>query len=342
MGSPSAYAKVVPRLRLLKAGLMGAKVRELSPPLAEALSYLRETMYSPLAEAKDVKSIERGIAGLFFSAVDDLLRLSPEEAASVVLSFGLAREVEDLLTISRAVAEGSSLPLWLPSMEWPSSEVGYFLGELEASPSTSRIPDLVREPRLRAALTGAIQAYAETKSPETFTWYALGAETAIFNTALESLEGQDRVSAQAVVCPLVEERVALAALEAWALRLNPRTLARSLPPKAVCGINTGAIASAYERNLESDVVSLSMELSGLLKHARAEGKSLKEVMRSVRRTARVSATRAAAAAFEGYPYTPALVAAGLVLLSIDLDNLRTALVGIGLGLSQSELEVALA
>ncbi len=342
MGSPAAYAKVVPRLRLLKSGLLGERVRDLSPPLLEALSALRDTVYASIAEAKDLSSLERLIAARFFSTVDELIKLSPSEAVEIVRSFALVREAEDLLTLARAVADGSPLPRWLPSMEWSSSELPYLLSEIETSPSITRLPELIREPLLRSSLSGALQAYAETKSPEAFTWYSLAAQASILSRALEGLEGQDAVETQKIVCPLFEERLALAALQAWALRVSPRTLARGLPLRALCGTNVNAIASAYERNVESDVVSLATELLGLLRHVRLEGKELRDVMASARKTARVSAVRSAAAAFEGYPYTPALIAAGLVLLWVDLDNLRTALLGIGLGLSQQELEPALA
>lgn len=342
MGSPAAYAKVVPRLRLLKSGLLGGKVRDLSPPLMDALSALRETVYAPVAEAKDLSSIERAIASRFFATIDELAKLSPAEAVQLVRSFALAKEVEDLMTLARAVTEGSSLPSWLPSVEWSSSEIRYLLSEMEASPSLTRLPELIKDATLRASMEGALQAFADVKSPEAFTWYSLAAQASILDAALRSLEGQDAVETMKVVCPLVEERLALAALQAWALRVSPRTVARVLPLRRTCGVNASAVASAYERNIESDVVSLSTELSGLLRYVRLEGKTLRDLMASARRTARVSAVRAAAAAFEGYPYTPALIAAGLVLLWVDLDNLRAALIGIGLGLTQQELEPALA
>ncbi|MGC9071440.1 MAG: V-type ATPase subunit [Acidilobus sp.] len=342
MGSPSLYAKVVPRLRALKAGLLGPRVRDLAPPLAEALASLRESAYSSISDAKDIRTLERKIAQLFFSAVDELDRLSPDEAKPLVSSFALMREVEDIFTVARALAEGSSLPKWLPSVEWSSSEIGNVIAELEASPSITRLPDTVKGSQLRRLLTEAMQAFSEVKSPEVFTWYSLSAQASTLLRALDSIGGQDRVETEKVICPLIEERVGLAAVEAWVLSVNPRTFARVLPERTICGLSWAALSSAYERNLGADVISLAMDVSGILRYVKAEGKGPRDIMASIRRTARVTAVRAANAQYEGYPYTPALLAAALVLLSVDLDNLRSALLGIGLGLTQQEIEAALA
>jgi hypothetical protein len=341
LGSPSAYAKVVPRLRLLKAGLLGPRVKDLSPPLAEALASLRDTMYSGIAEAKELRLVERRLAQQYFSVIDELEGLAPDEAKGLVRAFAEVKEAEDLMTLARALAEGLRPPAWLPSLEWSRSSIRDVMPELEASPSLTRLPDLLKSGPLRKTMAGALEAFSDIKSPDAFTWYSLSARLAAIQRALEPIGGQDRSDAEKVLCPLVEGWASLAAFQAWALRVNPRTFARALPQRPLCGVRWASLAEAYERNLSVDVVSLATELSQMMSRVKVEGRGLRDVMSSVRRSAGVAAMRSAMAAFEGYPYSPALIAAALLLLTIDVDNLRAALLGIGLGLTQAELEVAI-
>ncbi|ESQ20625.1 MAG: Archaeal/vacuolar-type H+-ATPase subunit C [uncultured Acidilobus sp. CIS] len=341
LGSPSAYAQVVPRLRVLKAGLLGPRVKDLSPPLAEALASLRDTMYSGIAEAKELRLVERKLAQQYFGVVDELEGLAPDEAKGLVRAFAEARETEDLMTLARALAEGLRLPAWLPSLEWSRSSIRDLMPELEASPSLTRLPDLLKGGPLRKTMARALEAFSEVKSPEAFTWYSLSARLAAIQEALEPIGGQDRTDAEKVICPLVEEWASLAALQAWALKVNPRTFARALPQRPLCGVQWASLAEAYERNLSEDIASLITELSKMVRRVKVEGRSLRDVMSSVRRSARVAAMRSAMAVFEGYPYSPALIAATLLLLTIDVDNLRAALLGIGLGLTPAELEAAI-
>jgi len=336
LGSPSAYAQVVPRLRLLKAGLLGPRVKDLSPPLAEALASLRDTMYSGIAEAKELRLVERRLAQQYFSVIDELEDLAPDEAKGLVRAFGEMKEAEDLMTLARALAEGLRPPAWLPSLEWSRSSIRDVMPELEASPSLTRLPDLLKSGPLRKTMAGALEAFSDIKSPEAFTWYSLSARLAAIQMALEPIGGQDRTDAEKVLCPLVEGWA-----QAWALRVNPRTFARALPQRPLCGIQWALLAEAYERNLGVDVVSLATELSQVMSRVKVEGRGLRDIMSSVRRSAGVAAMRSAMAAFEGYPYSPALIAAALLLLTIDVDNLRAALLGIGLGLTQTEIEVAI-
>lgn len=336
MGDPGSYAKVVPLMRYLKSRLLGPKVRDLSPPLSEAVAVVRDSIYSKAAEAKDLGSLERALSQLYFSMVDEAYGLSPPEAARIASAFGRVVELEDLMIVARALAEGEQLPQWLPSSEWRMASTQAVLQELSVSPTITRLPELVRDRDLRKAVEGALEAYSELRQGEAFTFYSLVGSSLMLRTASEGLDKQDALAVENVVCPLVEERAALGLLEAWALRLNPKTFMRAIEGPRVCGVDWDFVAGAYERGMEGDVAALAVDASAAFRYVKLEGRSLWDLMLSVRRSGRSAAVRQANAAFEGYPFSPAIIAGGLTLLMLEMDDVRTALGSIILGLKQDE------
>ncbi|ADL19835.1 V-type ATP synthase subunit C [Acidilobus saccharovorans 345-15] len=342
MAGPADYAKVVPLLRYLKSRMLGPKVRELAPPLAEAVAVLRDSMYAPVAEAKDLEGVERALASLYFSTVEEVYRLSPDEAKGLAAAFAKAKEVEDLMIVARAIAEGQRPPRWLPSAEWRLGSMAYVLQEVEASPTMTRLQEVVRDRDLAKTLAMASEAYAELRQPEVFTFFSLTGSFIMFRSAVAGFTSKDVGDVESVVCPLIEERAALGVLEAWAIRVNPKTFARAIEGPKVCGVSWDLMAAAYERGFEGELSGLILDVAPLLRRSRLEGKTRRELMVSVRRSARLAAQRAAEAVYEGYPFTPALVAAALTLLMLEVDNIRSALSGIMLNLTQEELEQALA
>ncbi|MFP3081067.1 MAG: V-type ATPase subunit [Acidilobus sp.] len=340
MPGSADYARLVPVLRYMKSRMLGPKLKEIAPPLSEAVMALRESLYSRAAEAKDPESLERALAAVYFSNLEEVYRLAPAEARGLINAFGRLRELEDIMTVARALAEGQPPPRWLPSMEWGLSSTAHVLQELEASASLSRLQEAVRDRDLKGAVAMALEAYTDLRQPEVFTFLSLLGGSLVLRGALAAVGGPEAKDVERIMCPLVEERAALGLLEAWALRLNPKTFARAVEGPKVCGVDWALLAAAYERGLEGEVTGLVMDVSPALRYVKLEGRSVKELMDSARRSARLAAHRASLAAFEGYPFTPALVAAALTLLTLEVDSVRALVGGIMLNLTQEELEQA--
>ena len=342
MASPSRYAKLVPRLRILRAGLLGERVRELGPGPAEALAALRDTIYAPASEAKDAASFERALARVYYSLVDEVASMSPDEARPVVEALPRVRELEDLMTVARSLAEVGRPPEWVPSVEWPRSALRRVLEELEASPTLSRLFEAASQsPALRPHAAGASEAFGELKTPAAFTWYSFVGAASIVRSAVASASGIDRDQVEKVLCPVLEGYAAQGLVEAWALRANPRAVTRALEGPEVCGIRWPSLASAYERGFGGELAPFVQEVAELFRYVRLEGRTPQEVMASARRSWVNSARRAADAAFSGYPFTPALAAAAIVLLTIDVDSVRLSVGSLLMGLRPEEFQQAI-
>ncbi len=342
MGSPAAYAKVVPRLRILKASLLGSRAKELGPTLTEAMGMLRDTVYSQAAEAKDPRAAEAALARAFFSAVDSLEHMAPEEAAGVVTVVARAQEAKDLAAMARALAEGSQLPSWLPSFEWSRSPLSRLAEDLSVSPTLGRLADIAPSyGDLGKLITEAVELYGELKDPAAFTWHSLVATARTYTDAINSVPRVDVDPVERSLCPLLEEAAALGLLEAWGARVPPRLVEEAYSDLKACRLPWNSMAASYERSLGGEAMALAQEVSGYFRFVRLEGRTLSDLMQSARRTARIAAQRAAEAIFSAYPFTAGLVAAAAVLLYIDYENVRTALLSLMMSLQPEEFQAYL-
>ncbi len=74
---------------------------------------------------------------------------------------------------------------------------------------------------------------------------------------------------------------------------------------------------------------------------RLDGRGMDEIMESARRSFKLSLKRACAVAYSAYPFTPALAAAGVALLRINMEDMLAALQSIILGLKADEYAQAM-
>ena len=91
-------------------------------------------------------------------------------------------------------------------------------------------------------------------------------------------------------------------------------------PRGLCGLDWRSLASLAAR--EEDPAALAAALRQVLRDVRLEGATPAEQAASAVRWGRVASRRRAEAAFLGYPFHAGLVAAGLLLARMEMEDLR--------------------
>ncbi|MCE4612388.1 MAG: V-type ATPase subunit [Desulfurococcales archaeon] len=342
MGSPADYAKVVPRLRALKARLVGDdKFRELAAvaKIDDALAIVRETMYSRALEAKTLYGMQERMMAIFWENASPLKELLPERSRLIVEAFLREEELKDLLVMLARIVQGRPSIWGLPTARIEGTLAKRVASDPEAVSSQTGFLDAVKDSWAGRPVEEALQAYRETGDPAAILWSHTPLSAAAYSQALKSLDPGDRIGAERVLCPIIEYKLVSSLIQAKSMDLEPRVVDRLLSGISQCGIEWKLYRQAYDR--EPGPLELATSLRELAKVVRLDGRGMDEIMESARRSFKLSLKRACAAAYSAYPFTPALAAAGVALLRINMEDMLAALQSIILGLKADEYAQAM-
>ena len=337
MGSPADYAKVVPRLRALKARLASdEKFRELATvaKIDDALAIVRETMYSRALEAKTLYGMQERMMAIFWENVSPLRELLPEKSRLVVEAFLRDEELKDLLVILARILQGKPSIWGVPTARIEGTLTRRIASDPEAVASQTGFLEALKGSWARELVEDALQAYRETGDPAAVVWSHTPLSAMAYSQALKSLDPSDRIGAERILCPIIEYKLVSSLVQAKGMGLEPRVVDRLLSGISQCGIEWRLYRQAYDR--EPGPLELATSLRELARIVKLDGRNLEEVMESARRSFRLALKRACMAAYSAYPFTPALAAAGVALLRVNMEDMLAALQSIMLGLKADE------
>ena len=338
MNRPARYARAVPRLRAMKARLLQREaLREvmLSPTYEEALTLLRDTPYQAITAASSPSTIQAVALGIFAERALRARKMLPEEAHPVVDAFMREEEARDVLAILRSIYEGRTLP-YIPTASVEGTLAWRIRRDPDILVSTQRLAEFLDRTWMKPYARLALRLAQEARSPEPITWASLPASLGEYSRAVEPFGGADRRGLEAVLCPYIEYKAAASLVNAKMIGIPPRAIARLLEAREACGIPWAELRQVYEREPGPQEVLYS--LRELLPQLRVDTKlPLSQALEQARREALSRSGRAAQAAFGGYPFTPVLAAAALMLAKIEMINVTTILTGIRARLKPDEI-----
>lgn len=340
MGSPSTYAKIVPRLRYLKSTLIPSdKLRELSPPISDIYAYLRESKYKNVSDTKNAEDAEKEIMKRFYSAVDEIASFTPSESIDLALSFAREDEINDSLLVLRGIVENKEINKnALISLLWSQSSLNKILAEPDSLAGVQRYLEISsRYKHIYNSLKDAYAFYNELKDSSVITWYSLAATSNLYSESLSKLNSIDKDAVSRTLCPIIEGKIALGLMQSSLLKIPTRVVETSFTKINVCNITWNKIGNIYERE-SGDVMALATSLRDQFKYIKIEGRKENEIMDSIRKSSYLSAKRKAEAVFQSYPFSPSLISAALILLKLEINNLKTIIISSYLRLSKEEYE----
>lgn len=338
MPGPKDYAYIVPKLRMARAQLLTPdKIRDMTSTIQfkEVVGYLRDTLFEKVADADNPDQAYRMLYTVYYSFLEGVARASPDEAKAIVDAFRRDDELRDVLAIAQAVQEGLQPSIVeMPTYHVEDSIVRRLARDQESLTSPLRLLEALEGTWAREPVEAAFQLQQETGQPWIITWYHLPYSLRLFSEAMAGVPSIWRGLLEQVICPLVEYRVASAVLQAKAAGLEARLLDRLLSGVRLCGLDVQAIRQAYER--EPSVADLAVVLRDQFPSIRLEGKRLGEILKTARRSSRVAVRRAASHVFSSYPFQPAVVAAGVMLVRDDVDNVKSVVFSLKMKLKPDE------
>ncbi len=340
LGDPSSYAQIVPKLRYLKSSLISTKrLKEISPSLSDIYVALRDTKYRSLTEAKSAEDIEKELIREFYKLVDSISKYVPKDALELTQSFAIEDEINDSLLVAKNLAEGRQVDKDnLASLLWDHSYLDKILAEPDSLAGLQMFLEVsLRYKRIYNIVNEASSIYNETKNPNVFPWYSLMATSQLYSNAMKKLSSIDRDYTKKIICPMIEGRMALGLIQSSMLKIPAKTLELVLGNVNVCNISWNDLFTIYERE-SGDTIALASSLKNFFKHISVEGKSLEEIIDSIRVSSIMVSKKNSEATFKYYPFTPALIAATLTLLKIEMHNLRSIIMSSLMKLSKEEYE----
>ncbi len=338
MFSPQKYARVTPRLRSMYAGLIKPEVfRELisTSNLDDAFSALRDTPYIEAIKAKTPDQIQSGALTVYLERARKIEYYAPKEALALVQAFYREEEAKDALVIMKAVFEGrSELPM-LPTMNVEGSLAYRVRREPESLVSLQRLVEFFEKTWFKPYAREAYRIATEVKSSDVFLWYPLTLSVLLYSEALRSLPGMTRREVEKILCPYLLYKLVASILNAKAINIPVRELDKAYGELNVCGFKWRQIRGLYER--DPSVQELFVSLRDVLPQVELDTKKdYQQALEEAKRQALRTAYKNSVAAFNGYPFTPALLAAFLMLAKIEAYDLITILTSIALRLGHDE------
>ncbi|MCE4625971.1 MAG: V-type ATPase subunit [Desulfurococcales archaeon] len=339
MPGPGRYAKTVPKLRTLKASLLThEQLRELSlsPSLDDASALLRDTPYSEVSSATMPSTIQTIALKAYFGRAQRILKVLPEGDQQLVLAFLREDEIKDLLAIMRSIYTGTHLPL-LPTASIEGTLTGRIRKDPEALVSMQRLLEALDRSWFKSYARQINRIAQEMKTAEVFTWYSAPASLQEYTNAIAALPRRKRREAEALLCPVLEYKIASTMVNGKALRIPLRIMDRIMRDLNVCGATWDDLRQVYER--EPGPQEVLSSLRELLPRLRLEAKQGFEVeLEAARRRAWREAYRRANAAYSGYPFTPTLVLAAMILAKAEYMDVTTILTGVLLKMKPDEIQ----
>ena len=338
MRHASAYAKVLPRLRVLYSKLVPEdRLREASSTasLSDALQELRDTPYGAAAEAPRLGEALKSIFSVYASRVEAIARNSPPQAREAAEAFIREEMLRDSMAVLAALLGGTYLDIRsLVTYVVEDSPLRVLAQDPEALSSPQRMVEaLARFKWLEPMLSRALELSQQARDPRAVDIYTSAAAVELYSRALEPMEGYGRRASLAILCPRLEYIAAAAAVEASLQGIPPRILAAASPELDACDSWRG-MASAYEREQTPEA------LLAYLRQARPElgfeGKTPREALRNASRVSRERVRAAALRAFKGYPLHGGMVVATLSLARLEYEAVKALVAATALRLHPDE------
>ena len=338
MGAP-AYAKLVPRLRAIKGSLLTRdRVRDIlsAASLDEVLAALRETIFHRVSEAKSPEEAEAAAWRTYFEVVRSVYSLAPARARPLVEFFWVDEESRDILNILSAVYSGQAERVEAPTAAVPDTITGRVLADRESLASVSRLLEAVKGTWAERLVGGALRVAQETRAPESITWYHLPFTLNVAANAIKALPRGERAGVERVLCALIEYKLSSSMIQAKLYGFPTRFMDSLLAELRVCGLSWSDLRHVYER--EPDAMALASSIRDSFRLIRIDGRSVEEVLSGIRRSFRLEAYRRSMLAFAEYPFKASLAAATLMLVRLQLEDVRTVITALKLRLSPSAFE----
>ncbi|MEB3773563.1 MAG: V-type ATPase subunit [Desulfurococcales archaeon] len=334
MAGPASYARLVPKIRVMKSQLLTQdRYREMmaSSELKDALSQLRDSLYSEAADAANLEVAIRILETLYFKYLDKLARESPEEVLRVINAFRMDYELRDVLSAMQRVAIGSPGFMEYPTYYIDGSILKMLSQDPEAQTSVTRFLDAIQGTWAYTYADMAVQLYNETKNPQLISWIHLPASIELYSSVLEELRDP---ALQGILCPLIEYKISASLIQAKLSEIESRIITRLISRVKSCGVDASLLRQMYER--EATPQDLASSLREALKYVRPEGEDLGAILHSARMSLKAALKRGVERAFQGYPFSPAIAAAGAVMLRFEVENIIAILSSIELKLKVDE------
>lgn len=323
--SAPGYARVVPVLRVLYSRLYGSeRIRELAATasLDDVLSGIRDSLYGHAAEQRLPERVAAEMYRIYHGIVSRVASLAPPQGEGVALYFTRADELEDSMVLAYRASSGQpggagGLPTAAVrgTLAWRAAQ------EPDVASSVQRL--LEAAPRwLRPLLATAERAASSQRDSWVFLLARPALKALLLWDALERAEARGRVEVSRILCPALRAEAAAAALNAVALGAGGRSLEAAWrpAPRGLCGLDWAAAAAAAAREEDPSAVAAALRQS--MPDLRLEGRAPLEQAAAAIRWGRLAARRRAEAAFQGYPFHAGLLAAGLLLARLELEDLR--------------------
>ncbi len=322
----------------MKASLIPVEIyKEMvaSPSIDEALAALRDTPYLEVIKSKTPSFIQSGILEVFFDRARRIEKYAPKEALPLVQAFYREEEAKDALVIMRTVYEGrSELPI-LPTGSIQGTLAFKVKKEPEVLVSLQRLVELFDRTWFKPYAREAQRLAGELRSSEIFSWYPLVVSIILYSTALDKVSKRSRRGVERVLCPYLQYKIAGSLSNAKALDLPVRQLDRIYGDLDICGFKWSVFRTAYER--EPGVSELLVALRDYMPKLGIDPKKpYQQALEEARKIALKQSLSNSIAAFNGYPFDPALIAASLMLAKIEAFDLTTILTSMSLRLSFDE------
>ena len=336
--SPSKYAQVVPRLRAILPRLVTLdRVREAvaQPSLEEAVGLLKDTIYGEALAGKDLASIQRNLTGLYCSKLETIAKFTPKEAIPLIEAFKHEVEAGDLVVLAQAAARGGGERPETLTKGIEACEAVRALQEPDALSSITRFLELIQG-TWASKYQAVLRRAAESPGGRLASWARLVMVASEYARGLDALDPQVSGKAAArVLCPYLNWMLAAALLQAKREGVEPRLLEEVLVDVPACRFRVARARLVYERegSVEGLIASIQEAVPGVKIEA---SKDLVEALEDARVAARRESARRALSVFSGYPFHAGILAAGLVLLKFNIEDLVTVLHGIALRLPSEE------
>jgi len=337
-GRASGYAVLIPKLRVLKSRLVREdRVREViaQPSLEEAVALLKDSVFSEAFQYEDPEHIHAGTVRMFYREAGRLDRYTPPGARDLLAAFLRDIEARDLFTAAAMIEAGKTEIIGLPTARIPGTLLDRVRQEPEALTGLTRLAESLRRTWAYPYMALAVRLVQEY-GPGVLGWMPLAVSAREYSRALSLLEPRmGRRLASQVLCPVVAWRLAAALVNAKRAGVQTRLLDQLFQGVEACGFSWKKARQVYER--EPGVDGFMSGIREVLPTVRLDpSRDPVEALEEARAAARQAAREEAFSVFRGYPFHAGTLAAGLMLLLIEAEDLVTILTGIHLGLKPEE------
>ncbi|MCE4619108.1 MAG: V-type ATPase subunit [Desulfurococcales archaeon] len=336
--SPTKYAPITPRMRAILPKLLTSdRVRELvaQPSLEEALSLLKDTIYGEAIKSTTLRGVQRDLAAFYVDYIVRIKSHAPKDSHPLIDAFLHEFEAGDLLTLAvySSTRSGEMPDIVTKSIDACLSSK--LAKEPEALVSFTRFLEYLQG-TWASRYVNVIRRVAEMGDPTRITWAKLAITAGEYSLALQALDPRlGRPMAAKPICPLLNWTIAAFLIQAKKEGLEARFIDEVLVDVPACGFNVRNAKAAYEREPGPD--SLAGVIEEIVKYVKIDvSKDLVEALEEARNNARRKSVQLAKTVFSSYPFHAGLIAAGLTLLKINIEDLLTVLTGISLRLSPEE------